>query len=161
MINKELLRQTVIDAMAGSDLFLVDITVSGDNDIIVEIDSATGVDIDACATITRAVEAAFDREAEDYSLEVGSAGITSPMRVRGQFDKNVGNDVEVLTRDGRKLHGVLTQVSEGDIYDTDVDFTIETDVKVKEPGAKRPVIKAEPLSLNSKDCKYVKYDLKF
>lgn len=161
MIDKELLKQTVTDAMAGSDLFLTNITVSGDNDITVEIDSATGVDIDACAAITRAIEAAFDRDTEDYSLEVGSAGITSPMRVRGQFVKNVGNDVEVLKHDGHKLHGVLTLVAEGDICDTDVDFTIETDIKVKEPGAKRPVIKTESLSLNSKDCKYVKYDLKF
>ncbi len=147
--------------MAGTDLFWVDIAISGDNDISVEIDSATGVDIDACAAITRAVEAVFDRDAEDYSLEVGSAGLTSPMKVRGQYDKNVGNDVEVLTRDGRKIHGVLTAVAEGDIHDTDIDFTVETSVKVKEPGAKRPVIKTEPVELNSKNCKYVKYDLKF
>ncbi len=161
MIDKELLQQTVVGAMAGSDLFLVDIKVSGDNDITVEVDSATGVDIEACATITRAVEAVFDRDAEDYSLEVGSAGLTSPMRVRGQFDKNVGNDVEVLTKDGRKLHGVLAEVAEGGLADTDVDFTVETSVKVKEPGAKRPVTKTEAVRLNSNDCKYVKYDLKF
>lgn len=161
MIDKELLKQTVIDSMSDTDLFPVDITVSGDNDIIVEIDSATGVDIEACAAITRAIEAAFDRDTEDYSLEVGSAGITSPMKVRGQYDKNIGNDVEVLTRDGRKLHGVLSAVAEGEQCDTDVDFTLEVSVKVKEPGAKRPVTKTETLSLNSKDCKYVKYDLKF
>lgn len=58
--------------MAGTDLFLVDISVSPGNDITVEIDSASGVDIDACAAITRAVEAVFDRDAEDYSLEVGA-----------------------------------------------------------------------------------------
>ena len=150
-----------MEAMAGTDLFPVDITVSGDNDITVEIDSPTGVDIDSCAAITRAVEAVFDREVEDYSLEVGSAGLTSPMRVRGQFDKNVGNDVEVLTRDGRKLHGTLVEVAGGDMSDTDVDFTVEVTIKVKEPGAKRPVSRQEALHLNSKDCKYVKYDLKF
>ena len=83
------------------------------------------------------------------------------MKVRGQYDKNIGNDVEVLTRDGRKLHGVLSAVAEGEQCDTDVDFTLEVSVKVKEPGAKRPVTKTETLSLNSKDCKYVKYDLKF
>lgn len=161
MIDKELLRQTVDDAMSGTDLFLVDIVVSPGNDITVEVDSATGVDIDACAAITRAIEAVFDRDVEDYSLEVGSAGLTSPMRVRGQYDKNVGNDVEILTRDGRKLRGTLVEVAAGNVADTDVDFTIETSVKVKEPGAKRPVTKVEPIELNSNDCKYVKYDLKF
>ena len=85
--------------MVDTDLFLVDISVTPDNNITVEVDSATGVDIDACAAITRAVEAVFDRDAEDYALEVGSAGLTAPMKVRGQYDKNLGNDVEILTRD--------------------------------------------------------------
>lgn len=161
MIDKELLKQTVLQAMVDTDLFLVDISVTPDNDITVEVDSATGVDIDACAAITRAVEAVFDRDAEDYALEVGSAGLTAPMKVRGQYDKNLGNDVEILTRDGRKLRGTLVEVAAGETGDTDVDFTVETSVKVKEPGAKRPVVKAEPIKLNSKDCKYVKYDLKF
>ena len=147
--------------MVDTDLFLVDISVTPDNNITVEVDSATGVDIDACAAITRAVEAVFDRDAEDYALEVGSAGLTAPMKVRGQYDKNLGNDVEILTRDGRKLRGTLVEVAPGETGDTDVDFTIETSVKVKAPGAKRPVVKAEPVKLNSNDCKYVKYDLKF
>ena len=95
MIDKAKLRQTVDEAMNGTDLFLVDIVVSPGNDITVEVDSASGVDIDSCAAITRAIESVFDREVEDYSPEVGSAGPTSPMRVRGQYDKNVGNDVEI------------------------------------------------------------------
>lgn len=161
MIDKAKLRQTVDEAMNGTDLFLVDIVVSPGNDITVEVDSASGVDIDSCAAITRAIESVFDREVEDYSLEVGSAGLTSPMRVRGQYDKNVGNDVEILTRDGRKFRGTLVEVAPGEISDTEVEFTIETIVKVKEPGAKRPVTKVEPIRLNSNDCKYVKYDLKF
>lgn len=161
MIDKELLKQTVLQAMVDTDLFLVDISVTPDNNITVEVDSATGVDIDACAAITRAVEAVFDRDTEDYALEVGSAGLTAPMKVRGQYDKNLGNDVEILTRDGRKLRGTLVEVAPGETGDTDVDFTIETSVKVKEPGAKRPVVKVEPVKLNSNDCKYVKYDLKF
>ena len=147
--------------MVDTDLFLVDISVTPDNNITVEVDSATGVDIDACAAITRAVEAVFDRDAEDYALEVGSAGLTAPMKVRGQYDKNLGNDVEILTRDGRKLRGTLVEVAPGETGDTDVDFTIETSVKVKEPGAKRPVVKVEPVKLNSNYCKYVKYELKF
>ncbi|MDE5661292.1 MAG: ribosome assembly cofactor RimP [Muribaculaceae bacterium] len=161
MIDKELLTQTVADAIAGTDLFVVDITVSPSNEIVVELDSATGVDIDTCATLTRRIEEVFDRDVEDYQLEVGSAGITSDFRIRAQYDKNLGNDVEVLTRDGRKLRGVLTAVADGDGADRDVDFTVEVPVKVKEPGAKRPVVKQEAMQFNSKDCKYVRYDLKF
>lgn len=161
MIDKELLRSTVARSISGTDLFIVDISVSPANDIVVELDSATGVDIDTCASITRDIEEVFDRDAEDYSLEVGSAGITSDFKVRGQFDKNLGNDVEILTRDGRKLRGVLTAVADGEPTDTDVDFTVEITSKVKEPGAKRPVMRTEALEFKSADCKYVRYDLKF
>lgn len=161
MIDKELLTRTVADAIAGTDLFVVDIRVTPANEITVEIDSATGVDIDACAAITRRIEDVFDRDVEDYELEVGSAGITSDFRIRAQYDKNLGNDVEVLTADGRKLRGVLTAVAGGDGADTDVDFTIEVPVKVKEPGAKRPVVRQEAVELNSRQCKYVRYDLQF
>ncbi len=114
-IDKELLVKTVIEAISGTDLFLVEAKVGSSNDFInIEIDSASGVDIDTCARITRRIEEVFDREAEDYSLEVGSAGLTSPFKVRRQYEKNVGNDVEVLTSDGRKLHGVLESVEPGE-----------------------------------------------
>ena len=81
MIDKELLSKTVADAIAGTDLYVIDIAVNPGNAIAVEIDSPTGVDIDACARITRSIEEAFDRDAEDYELEVGSAGITSDFKV--------------------------------------------------------------------------------
>ncbi|MDE6469227.1 MAG: ribosome assembly cofactor RimP [Muribaculaceae bacterium] len=161
MIDKELLRSTVARSISGTDLFIVDITVSPANDIVVGLDSATGVDIDICASITRDIEQVFDRDTEDYSLEVGSVGITSDFKVRGQYDKNIGNDLEILTRDGRKLRGVLTAVAQGEPTDSDVDFTVEITSKVKEPGAKRPVMRTEALELKSADCKYVLYDLKF
>lgn len=161
MIDKELLARTVADAISGTDLYVVDMTVSPANDITIALTSATAMDVDACAGITRRIEEVFDRDAEDYSLEVGSAGITSDFRIRVQYTKNIGNDVEVLTADGRKLRGVLTEVSAGDPTDRDVEFTVEVPVKVREPGSKRPVVKQEAVKLTSKECKYVRYDLKF
>ena len=160
MIDKQLLTQTVSEAMNGTDLFLVDITIGKDNNIVVEVGSPTGVDIDECIRITRHIEAVFNRDVEDYELEVGSAGITSPFKVREQYEMNVGNDIEVLTRDGRKLRGVLTEVQPGDSR-TDVTFTFTHPVKVKEEGKKKPVVVDEAVTLSSADCKYVVYDLKF
>lgn len=156
MIDKQLLTDTVLRAIEGTDNFLVDVRVSPSNEIVVEIDSPEGVDIDTCAAITRTIEHEFDRDVEDYELEVGSAGLTAPMRVRGQFLKNIGNPVEVLTRDGRKLHGTLMAVS-----DDASEFTVAVDVKVKEPGAKRPVVRTEQLALRADECKYVRYEIKF
>ncbi len=156
MIDKELLTRTVEEAIANTDAFVVDVRVSPANEICVEIDSPAGVDIDGCAEITRKIESVFDRDVEDYELEVGSAGLTSPFKVAGQYLKNIGNEVEIYTRDGKKLTGVLVQ------YNDDAgEFTVEVPRKVKLEGKKRPEIIAEPLTLKVADTKTVKYLLKF
>ncbi|MDE6099911.1 MAG: ribosome assembly cofactor RimP [Paramuribaculum sp.] len=156
MIDKQLMSRIVERTLEETDCFLVEINIAPDNRITVEIDSDTGVDIDICARITREIEAEFDRDTEDYELEVGSAGLTSPLKIKRQFDKNVGNEMEVLTRDGRKLTGVMTAVSPDGS-----SFVIEIEKKVKEPGKKRPVIVAEPVELAVADCKYVRYSINF
>ena len=160
MIDKELLAKTVEEALAGTDMFVVDIRVSASNDITVELDSSDGMDIDTCADITRHIESVFDRDIEDYSLEVGSAGLTAPFKVRGQYVKNIGNDVEILTSDGRKLRGVLAAVGP-ESETADITFTGEIPVKVKEEGAQRPVVKMQPEEFRAADCKSVNYLIKF
>jgi len=156
MIDKSQLTATVEQAIAGTDIFIVDVRVSADNDIVVELDSPDGLDIDTCAAVTRQVEAAFDRDAEDYSLEVGSAGLTAPFKVPGQYLKNVGNDVDVLTADGRKLHGRLAEVGPDAEY-----FVVEVPTKVKKEGAKRPVTEPVPVRLTPAGCKSVTYAINF
>lgn len=161
MIDRELLESTVAQALEGTDLFVVDIKVAPQNEITVEIDSRGDMDIDTCMALSRRIEEVFDREVEDYELEVGSAGLTSPLKVYGQYEKNLGNDMEVVTRDGRKLKGVLLAAAPDPAVPGNVLFTLETTVKVKEPGAKRPVQRKEELQLSAADCKSVRYDLKF
>ena len=156
MIDKDLLITTVNSAIEGTPLFLVDVEVRPGNSIVVEVDSQDSVDIDQCVAITRAIEDKFDRDVEDYELEVGSAGLTSPFKVRGQYLKNLGNPVEVLTLDGRKLKGTLSAVS-----DTDDSFTLTTTAKVKEPSKKKPVEVEQATTLTPAECKYVKYLIEF
>lgn len=154
MIDKARLTEVVEDAIKGTDMFLVDITVSADNRIVVELDSETGMDIDACAAVTRCIESEFDRDAEDYELEVGSAGLTSPFKVKAQYMKNLGNEIEVVTRDGRKLQGTLASVGAD-------DFTVEVPTKVRHEGAKRPVIEQVPSVIAFDNVKTAKYVIKF
>ena len=154
MIDKEALARCVEKALEGTDAFLVDVQVAPDNLVRVEIDSQTGVDIDTCAALTRSIEKEFDRDAEDYELEVGSAGLTSPFKVKAQYDKNVGNVVEVLTKNGRKLRGELKEAGSE-------SFTIDVEEKVKREGQKRPVIEVRPVTLNYDEVKYTKYLLEF
>lgn len=156
MIDKQIIEQTVNAALEGTDCFLVDVTVTPANTITVEIDSMEGVDIDTCAMLTRKIEAAVDRDVEDYELEVGSAGLTSPLRVYRQYLKNIGNEVEVLTRAGKKLQGVLSDVSADGS-----EITVVVKEKVKEPGKKRPVLVDTPMVMQVADTKYVKYLINF
>jgi len=154
MIDKVRLTKVVEDAIKGTDMFLVDISISADNRIVVELDSETAMDIDTCAAVTRRIESEFDRDAEDYELEVGSAGLTSPFKVKAQYMKNLGNEIEVLTRDGRKLQGMLAAVGAG-------DFTIEVPTKVKHEGAKRPVVEQVPHVIAFGNVKTARYVIKF
>ncbi|MDE7388860.1 MAG: ribosome assembly cofactor RimP [Muribaculaceae bacterium] len=154
MIDKTIVAQILDKAIEGTDLFVVDLKVSPANEIVVELDSMNPMDVDTCAEIARRVEAGLDRDAEDFELEVGSAGLTSPFKVRQQYLKNVGNEVEVLTRSGSKFTGILTAVG-------DDDFTVEVSRKVKPEGAKRPVMVAEPVVTAYADAKQVKYVINF
>ncbi|MBD5319548.1 MAG: ribosome assembly cofactor RimP [Bacteroides sp.] len=156
MIDKNLIASIVEEQLEGTDGFLVDVRVSPTNVVTVEIDSMTGVDIDTCARLTRAIEEKVDREVEDYELEVGSAGLTSPFKVAKQYEKNIGNDIEVLTRDGRKLSGTLQSLAP---YGESFVMTVKE--KVKEPGKKRPVIVDTPVELKVADTKSVKYQINF
>lgn len=154
MIQKEIVTQLVNNLLVDSDYFLVDVTVSTANAIVVEIDNEEGVDIDFCAKLSKSIEAVLDREVEDYELEVGSAGLTTPFKVIQQYQKNIGNEVEVLAKDGRKFTGILTAVDE-------INFTIEVEKMVKLEGAKRKSLQVEQLSFAYNDVKHTKYIIKF
>lgn len=154
MTDLKALQRFIESRLEGTDCFPVDLTVSKDNEIKVEIDSRQGVDIDFCIELTRSIEEAFPRDEEDYELEVGSAGLTSPFKVLAQYEKNIGNKVEVLTKDGKKLHGILCDaVPEG--------FKLMVTEKVKPEGAKRPVEQTREIAFGYDDVKSVRYELEF
>lgn len=154
MIEKSELTKVIETALEGSELFLVDVAVSRDNNIVVEIDSMDCVSIDDCAKLTKAIESHFDRDVEDYELEVGSAGLTSPLKVKRQYEKYIDEEVEILTKDGRKLKGTLKDA-------TDDNFTVSITKKVKPEGAKRPVEVTEDETFNYDEIKYTKYLIQF
>ncbi|MDE5774047.1 MAG: ribosome assembly cofactor RimP, partial [Muribaculaceae bacterium] len=91
MIQKSDIQAFLDKALADTDCFTVDIKVTPANDITIEIDSSTSIDIDYITELSRKFEEEFSRDVEDYSLEIGSAGLTAPFKVKGQWLKNVGN----------------------------------------------------------------------
>ena len=136
MIDKELIVKLVEEKLASSSNYLVDVAVQPGNIIVVEIDNDESVCIDDCVELSRYLEDHLDRDVEDFELEVGSAGITSPFKVLRQYQKNIGNEVEVLLTAGVKLTGVLKSADENGIV-----LTVEKQIKPE--GANEVINKLE------------------
>ena len=129
-------KQEIIDLVdqfllaTESESYLIDVTVSRDNSIVVTLDNDEAVDIDECVSLSQYINDRMDREREDYELEVGSAGLTSPLQQLRQYAKFEGEVMEVLMRDGRKLRGILGAADEQ-------GFDFEWTVKEKVEGKKK------------------------
>ena len=154
MIEKKTVCQIVEEWLEGKDYFLVEVTVSPDDKIVVEIDHAEGVWIEDCVELSRFIESKLNREEEDYELEVGSAGIGQPFKVVQQYYKHIGSEVEVLTKSGKKLAGVLKEADEE-------KFVVTVQKKVKLDGAKRPKLMEEDETFRYDEIKYTKYLISF
>lgn len=109
---KEKVEELLNKALAKrEDLFLLEVTVGGDNTIKVVLDGDEGISLNDCMEISRAIEHNLDREEHDFSLEVTSAGATAPLVLPRQYKKNIGRSLEVVTNEV-KIEGKLTQVSD-------------------------------------------------
>lgn len=109
MINKENISSTIESYLSANMLYEVDITISAENDIEIVIDCDNGVDIKHCSEVSRIVDKAFDKDIENYSLTVTSAGLDQPIKIEKQFNKYIGKEVEILFKKGTKLVGTLIQ----------------------------------------------------
>ena len=123
------------DAISGEIVargcFIVDITVSKDNDIVLTIESETGkIELDDCVSLSRYFETLFDREVEDYSLTVSSAGLDQPFKVMKQYIKALGTKVEVSLKGGKKMIATLVEADETGI-------TLKYSVKEAVEGKKK------------------------
>ena len=156
MIDKNIIKTAVEEWLEKGDYYLVDLEMTADDRIVIEIDHADGVWIEDCADLSRFLQEKLGEELGDYELEVGSAGIGQPFKVIQQYRNHVGKDVEVLSNDGKKLQGVLKEVS-----DDGTRFVITVKEKQLVEGKKRPVLVEVDKSFAISDIKYCKYLLNF
>ncbi len=137
----------------NESLFLIDFSISSDNKIKVVIDGDEGVSLENCIDVSRAIEHNLDREEEDFSLEVTSAGATAPLVYARQYKKNVGRKLKVKTTNA-EYEGVLTAAS---------DDSITIEWKAREPKpvgkGKHTVQKRQEIALI--DIEEAKVVLKF
>jgi ribosome maturation factor RimP len=115
MIEERSVIELINKRIEGTDLFLVDVNMGKSNDIRVLVDSMEGIKIGECAELSRWLSAELELIDENFSLEVSSPGLTSPLVLKQQYIKNIGREVEVVFNDGKKKKGKLTGVEEDGI----------------------------------------------
>ena len=150
MINKETIQTLTEEWLQGNDYFLVDISFAADDRIVIEIDHADGVWIEDCAELSRFLQERLGDELGEYELEVGSAGLGQPFKVAQQYVNHIGDTIEVLDLEGKKLQGTLKAV-EGN------SFTLTVQEKQKQEGKKRPVLVEVDKTYQMDGVKYAKY----
>ncbi len=156
MIDKNVVTKAVDEWLQKGDYYLVDVEMTPDDRIVIEIDHADGVWIEDCADLSRHLQETLGEELGDYELEVGSAGIGQPFKVAQQYRNHIGKEVEVLQKNGQKKQGILKEVSEDG-----QQFTITTKEKQQIEGKKRPVMMDVDKTFDINDIKYCKYLLAF
>ena len=157
MIDKNVVKTLVNEWLGDNsekEYFRVDVHVDDDNKVVVEIDHKDGVVIDDCVSLSEFINDHLDRDKEDYELEVGSTGLGQPFKVPQQYVINIGEEVEVMDKDNKKLKGILKSVDGN-------EFTIAVNEKVKVEGKKRPVKMDVDHTFNMNDVKYTKYIIRF
>ena len=115
-MNVSEIKDAIGNEIVAQNCYLVDISVSKDNDIEITIEAEEGrIELDTCVAISRFFETKFDREQEDYSLTVTSAGLDQPFKVLKQYLKAVGSKVEVQLKGGKKMIATLTAADQESI----------------------------------------------
>lgn len=154
-MDKSLLEHLVQEYLKDTDYALITLDINSQNEILIEVDRLQGVDVDFCGALNQYMVEQLDvAGVEDYSLEVGSVSLTDPFKTKMQYEKNLGHDVEVLTREGKKLRGQLVSVDED-------SFAVDVDTLVAVEGKKRKQHEMITHTFAYGDVKYTKYDLKF
>ncbi len=115
MIDCKKIISSAEEKLLGTDMFVVGCVCSAGNDVELTIDSDTHVSIDTCVMLSKSIEGEYDRDVEDFSLTVASAGIGSELKLLRQYQKLIGGSIEVLLFSGVKVIGKLLSADESGI----------------------------------------------
>lgn len=146
MIEKRRIQQLVDDFIAKEKgFFLVSLKVGGGNQIEVRVDSFEGIKMGDCVRLSRHIEGSLDREEEDFSLQVASAGLGEPFKVFQQYEKNIGRKVDVKLKGGEKILGKMLSAI------ADEGIVLETKNREKIGKKKQVVVKEHKLAFEQID----------
>lgn len=116
MISEAVVRGLIDDAIEGTEIFLVDLTISSSNRISVLVDAIGGLPITDCIKVSRGIEHNLDREEQDFELNVSSPGLDKPLKVFKQYEKNIGRSLKVTLNDEGVFDGLVEAVNGEEIH---------------------------------------------
>ncbi len=154
MITIDRIKKSVDAKIAEGTNFIVDISVKPGNKIIILLDNDNGVSISDCVAMSRHVEAGLDRETEDFELNVMSPGLTEPFKTFRQYQKNIDKQVEVVTKENKKLIGKLLSADNEGIQ-------LETKTKEKTDAKKSKQLVINNIKLTFNQIKETKIVISF
>jgi ribosome maturation factor RimP len=156
MINKENIKQLVCSELEGTGIVLVDVQASNSNNIRIVLDSIKGVNIDECVKINKLIENNFDRDEEDYQLEVSSYGIGQPFILPLHYLKNINNEIELYLKNGNYVKGYLKSVELTDDSNQVKFIEISNIKKIKEEGKKKKLEVEEIIKIQNNEIQKAK-----
>jgi len=112
LYSREKIESVLKPVLEQSDLFMVDLSIGGNNNIKILIDSEDGISVEQCVKVSRYLESELDRDKEDFELMVSSPGVGQPFKVFRQYLQNIGRTVEVTTNRGEQFTGELLEADE-------------------------------------------------
>lgn len=154
MINLKDVKKIVALKLEGTEIFLVDISVTKTNVIHIYVDSPKGVTIKECVDISRAVESSYDRDIEDFELQVSTPGLDTPFKVKEQYQKNVGKEVQIVIEGEKPFKAMLLEAKDDSIV-------VETSQKLKLEGKKKKELVVEQREIEKKNIKEIKVIISF
>ena len=114
-MNQTAVKDIVDIALAlNESLYLIELSISVNNKVQVVVDGDNGVSLSETMRISRAINDNFDREVEDFSLEVSTPDIAHPLKVKRQYIKNLNRILKVKTEE-EELEGTLVTADEDKI----------------------------------------------
>ena len=116
MTFKEKVNSALVECLLEKpSIFLIDLIITDAFKVTVNLDGDNGVALQDCIDVSRFIDANLDREEQDYSLEVASVGVGSPLKFVRQYKKNIGRTLIVKTE---------SEIIEAELVDATDDFVI-------------------------------------
>jgi ribosome maturation factor RimP len=159
VIDTKTIKQLADEFLEGTSGFVVNVKVASGNVIRVALENDDCTSIQDCMALSRHIEGSFDREEEDFSLDVGSPGLDMPLLVLRQYKKLIGKQIAVLPLVGKKIEGELVSIKEE--AEEIVGLVLKTSEKKRIEGRKAKQLVEEEHSFSISDLEWTKVIISF